>query len=73
MNPPFGGRKGHVPWLNQFFNHADGIVLGRVYIFAGWFHDYAPHADALLFPKGKTKFIHPNGSIGASPSSSRSG
>jgi len=27
MNPPFGGRRGHVPWLRKFFTHANGIVL----------------------------------------------
>src|SRR5215471_7653138 len=27
LNPPFGGRRGQVPWLRRFFKHADGIAL----------------------------------------------
>jgi hypothetical protein len=32
MNPPFGGRRGHVPWLKRFFGHADGVAIVRAYI-----------------------------------------
>lgn len=67
MNPPFGGRNGHVPWLRKFLDHADGIAVVRAYTSAGWFHDWAVHADAMLFPRGKTKFVRPDGSIGAAP------
>ena len=69
MNPPFGGRNGHVPWLKKFFQHGNGICLVRAYTSSGWFHDWAPKADAVLFPKGKTKFVRPDGSLGGSPSS----
>ena len=68
MNPPFGGRRGHVPWLKRFFGHADGVAIVRAYTSSDWFHDYiVPHAETLLFPRGKTKFIRPDGSIGAAP------
>ncbi|PUB87056.1 MAG: adenine methyltransferase [gamma proteobacterium symbiont of Ctena orbiculata] len=67
MNPPFGGRNGHVPWLRKFLEHADGIAVVRAYTSAGWFHDWAVHADAMLFPRGKTKFVRPDGSIGTAP------
>ena len=67
MNPPFGGRNGHVPWLRKFLDHGDGIGLVRAYTSAGWFHDWAIKADTMLFPRGKTKFIRPDGSIGGSP------
>lgn len=67
VNPPFGGRNGHVPWLRKFFEHGNGIAIVRAYTSAGWFHDWVPKADAMLFPKGKTKFIRPDGSIGKSP------
>lgn len=68
MNPPFGGRNGHVPWLEKFLDHADGIAVVRAYTSSGWFHSVVvPRAEALLFPKGKTKFIRPDGSIGGSP------
>jgi hypothetical protein len=67
MNPPFGGRHGHLPWLRRFLDHANGIALVRAYTSAAWFHDWALRADAMLFPRGKTKFIRPDGSVGGSP------
>ncbi|MDD0974851.1 DNA N-6-adenine-methyltransferase [Pseudomonas fontis] len=67
MNPPFGGRNGQVPWLEKFIAHGNGIALVAARTSAGWFHDLAPQCDGLLFPKGKTKFVRPDGSIGGSP------
>lgn len=67
MNPPFGGRHGHVPWLEKFLQHGNGIAVVRAYTSAGWFHDHAIKAQTLLFPRGKTKFIRPDGSVGGSP------
>lgn len=67
MNPPFGGRNGHVPWLEKFFDHANGVAIVRAYTSSGWWHDYIRKAEAILFPRGKTKFIRPDGSIGKSP------
>ena len=67
MNPPFGGRNGHVPWLKKFLDHGNGIAIVRAYTSSKWFHDHAIKADAMLFPSGKTKFIRPDGSIGKSP------
>jgi hypothetical protein len=67
MNPPFGGRHGHVPWLVKFLHHGDGIAIVRAYTSAGWFHELVPKADSMLFPRGKTKFIRPDGSVGSSP------
>jgi DNA N-6-adenine-methyltransferase (Dam) len=74
MNPPFGGgsdrcvRRGHVPWLRKFLDHANGIAIVRAYTSSDWFHDYVvPHAETLLFPRGKTKFIRPDGTIGTAP------
>ena len=29
MNPPFGGRNGHVPWMCRFLDHANGIAIVR--------------------------------------------
>ena len=58
MNPPFGGRNGHVPWLRKFFEHANGVAVVRAYTSSEWFHEeLAPRAEAILFPKGKTQFI----------------
>jgi len=68
MNPPFGKRHGHVPWLKKFLERkGGGIAIVRAYTSSDWFHEWAVKADAMLFPKGKTKFIRPDGSIGRSP------
>lgn len=67
MNPPFGGRNGHVPWLKKFIEHGNGIAIVRAYTSSAWFHNYAIKANAMLFPRGKTKFIRPDGSIGKAP------
>ena len=67
MNPPFGGRNGHVPWLKKFIAHGNGIAIVRAYTSSKWFHDVAIQAEAMLFPRGKTKFVRPDGSIGKSP------
>lgn len=67
MNPPFGGRNGHVPWLKKFIKHGNGIAIARSYTSSGWFHDHMGKVDLLLFPKGKTKFIRPDGTIGKAP------
>lgn len=67
MNPPFGGRNSHIPWLKKFLDHGNGIAIVRAYTSAAWFHDYAIKADCILFPRGKTKFVRPDGSIGKSP------
>jgi hypothetical protein len=83
MNSPFGGRFGQVPWLEKFFDHANGIALVRAYTSSSWWHELMPRAHGILFPRGKTKFIrgtamttkrktgeivqHEAGSIGTSP------
>jgi hypothetical protein len=74
MNPPFGGgsdrrvRRGHVPWLRRFLDHGHGVAIVRAYTSSDWFHEHVvPRAEVLCFPKGKTKFIRPDGTIGAAP------
>ena len=67
MNPPFGGRHGHLPWLQKFLEHGDGVAIVRAYTSAGWFHDLALRAESMLFPRGKTKFLRPDGSVGRDP------
>lgn len=67
-NPPFGGRHGHVPWLLRFLDHGNGVAIVRAYTSSDWFHDHiVPRAEALLFPRGKTKFIRPDGTRGNNP------
>ncbi len=67
MNPPFGGRRGHVPWLRKFLDHGNGVAVVRAYTSADWFHEWAVAADTMLFPRGKTKFIRPDGTVGRAP------
>jgi len=68
LNPPFGGRRGQVPWLRKFFTHGDGIALCAARTSADWFHEVVvPNAQVLCFPNGKTKFHRPDGSIGKEP------
>jgi hypothetical protein len=68
MNPPYGGRNGHVPWLIKYLDHANGIAIVRAYTSSAWWHGHVvPRAELLLFPEGKTKFIRPDGSVGKSP------
>ena len=68
MNPPFGHRRGHVPWLRKFFAHGNGIAICRAYTSSDWWHEIiVPNAQTLCFPNGKTKFIRPDGSIGTAP------
>jgi DNA N-6-adenine-methyltransferase (Dam) len=68
LNPPFGGRRGQVPWIRKFFAHGNGIALVAARTSADWFHDVVfPNAELLLFPNGKTKFHRPDGSVGKEP------
>jgi DNA N-6-adenine-methyltransferase (Dam) len=68
VNPPFGGRRGHVPWLLKFFAHGDGIAICRAYTSSDWWHEVViPNVETLLFPRGKTKFIRPDGIVGTAP------
>jgi hypothetical protein len=68
MNPPFGARRGQVPWLRKFFLHNNGIALVAARTSADWFCEVvAPNAQLLCFPFGKVKFYRPNGTIGKEP------
>ena len=67
MNPPFGGRNGVDPWLQKFFEYGNGIALTADRTSAPWWQKHAIKADALLFTKGKVRFLKPDGSLGGSP------
>ena len=67
VNPPFGGRNGHVPWLRKFLRHGNGIAIVRAYTSSAWFHTWAIRAETMVFPRGKTKFIRPDGTVGRAP------
>ena len=68
LNPPYGPRYGHVPWLKKLIAHGNGIGLFRAYTSADWFHDVLlPASAVLMFPSEKIKFVRPDGSIGKQP------
>lgn len=67
VNPPFGGRYGHIPWLHKFLDHGDGIAVVRAYTSSDWFHALAIRAQTMLFPKGKTKFVREDMTVGKAP------
>lgn len=57
MNPPFGGRHGHIPWLAKFFDHGNGVAVVRAYTSSDWWHAHMPRAELIVFPRGKTQFV----------------
>ena len=67
MNPPFGGRNGYFPWMDKFISHGNGIGLCTALTSSEGFQKYIPQMDAILFPKGKTRFIDENGKMGGCP------
>lgn len=67
MNPPFGGRNGYFPWMEKFIAHGNGIGLCTALTSSEGFQKYIPQMDAILFPKGKTRFIQENGELGGCP------
>ena len=67
LNPPYGRRNGIIPWLNKFLQHGHGVALVPNRTAAAWFQNFASHCDVLVFVAGKTKFLRPDGSLGASP------
>jgi hypothetical protein len=67
MNAPFGARNGLVPWLDEFFEHGNGIALVPDRTSAPWWQDFAPRAELILFVAPKLKFIGADGKPGKSP------
>jgi len=67
MNPPYGGRNGLSPWLAKFIQHGNGVCLVPDRTSAPWWQDAVKLMDAVLFVRGKIKFIRPDGSLGKSP------
>lgn len=64
MNPPYG--KQTPEWLDKLSNHGTGVSLVFARTDCRWFHDYVTTADAILFLKGRVKFIDGNGVTGGS-------
>jgi len=59
LNPPYGRLT--APFLNKMSRHRNGIALLFSRTDCRWFHDYVSKADAVLFLKGRIKFVDGNG------------
>ncbi len=69
MNPPYGGRNEHIPWLKKFLSHGNGIGIVKSDTSTAWFHEYITKMDTLIFTKGRVSFIRPDGTEGSGPGS----
>jgi hypothetical protein len=59
MNPPYGSAM--TAWLEKMAQHGNGITLIFARTDTAAFHDYVwPHADALLFLRGRITFLRPD-------------
>jgi hypothetical protein len=69
LNPPFGKRYSHVPWLKRFFADGSGIALCNALTSSNWWHAVVvPDFQVIVFPAGKTKFLTPlDGTPGPEP------
>jgi len=55
LNPPYGK---HTPaWLERMHNHRNGIALVFARTDCAWFHESVAKADAILFLRGRVKFV----------------
>ncbi len=64
LNPPYGK---HTPaWLTKMHLHRNGIALVFARTDCVWFHDSVARADAILFLKGRIKFVDGLGITGGS-------
>ena len=70
LNPPYGEQ---LPlWLKRMHEHRDGIALLFSRTDCKWFYDYVTKADAILFIKGRIKFVDRKGVTGGSGAGSGS-
>lgn len=70
LNPPYAQ-----PLIAQFLTHllrewqaghiAEAITLTHNYTDTAWFHATALHAAAFCFPKGRIRFVAPDGTLAA--------
>lgn len=64
LNPPYGR---YTPkWLERMHNHRNGIALVFARTDCLWYHSYVAKADAILFLKGRIKFVDGLGVTGGS-------
>ena len=58
-NPPYG--KETVRWLRRLAEHGDGVALVFARTDPDWFHEVAARADAVLFVRGRVRFVGADG------------
>ncbi|RII28374.1 MAG: adenine methyltransferase [Geobacter sp.] len=59
LNPPYG--KHTHAWLGKMHNHRQGIALVFSRTDCAWYHDYVAAADAILYLRGRVKFVDGRG------------
>lgn len=70
LNPPYG--KHTYAWLEKMHQHRNGVSLVFARTDCAWFHDFVANADAVLFLKGRVKFVDGLGATGGSGAGSGS-
>jgi len=55
LNPPYG--KFTPAWLYRMHLHRNGIALVFARTDCAWYHNYVMKADAILFIRGRIKFV----------------
>jgi len=70
LNPPYG--KHTKSWLDKLNIHKNGIALVFARTDCKWFQDVCTKADAILFLKGRVKFVDALGVTGGSGAGSGS-
>lgn len=64
LNPPYGKFTGE--WLAKMHYHRNGVALVFARTDCAWFHDSVAKADAILFLKGRVRFVDGLGVTGGS-------
>lgn len=62
-NPPWGGIGNKQPWIDKMHPHGDGLLLTPDRSSSPWWQDASRKAEAILFVKGKIKFIPGPGNL----------
>jgi len=64
LNPPYGKYTG--TWLDKMHKHRNGVALVFARTDTAWYHDSVKNADAILFLRGRIKFVDGLGVTGGS-------
>lgn len=70
LNPPYG--KYTKAWLQRLDEHGNGIALVFARTDCKWFQDVCINANAILFLRGRVKFVDGMGKTGGSGAGSGS-